>query len=165
MVCVHASLPSGRPRPRLVLIASRSFSCSDWLTHRVQSRGRSTGHSDRIDFCWASPRSLTHKLLHRHSSARPTSPAATGFRSTYRHNVSRWSSCSTGKLLNRPRGSYNRGKETGTELVCSSRDLLRPAFAAEGVPQAKTRGDGLCPCLAPLRTRRSRSSDLSGAEN
>ncbi len=62
---------------------SNSFVVSGALTRTVQFAGRTTGQGESNAFTAFSPCALDHRLLQCQSSARSTSPADKGFRSTY----------------------------------------------------------------------------------
>jgi hypothetical protein len=94
--------PYGRPLSMLTRTRSNSFVVKGAFTRAVQFAGRSTGQGDNKALIASVPRVLDHRLPHRHSCARSTSPADKGFRSTYRNRPSSWSSLCTGKLLNLP---------------------------------------------------------------
>ena len=61
---------------------SNSFAVRGELTRTVQFAGRSTGQGDSNALTALSPCALDHRLLQRQSSARSTSPADKGSRST-----------------------------------------------------------------------------------
>ena len=67
---------------------SSSFVVNGALTRAVQFAGRSTGQGDNKALIASVPRALDHRLPHRHSCARSTSPADNGLRSTYRNSPS-----------------------------------------------------------------------------
>ena len=62
---------------------SNSFLVKGALTRAVQFAGRSAGQGDNKALIAAVPRVRDHRLPHRHSYARSTSPADQRFRSTY----------------------------------------------------------------------------------
>lgn len=90
------SLPNGWPLLTLRLSASICSRNSSVFTHSPQSSGFAIGHSCSRTL------GAVPALLHHHCSARSTSPARTGLRSTYRQTVNKYSLVSTGNDLNRP---------------------------------------------------------------
>ena len=98
---VQFSLPKGRLRRIESRIASASASVIGALTNSVQSPRRSIS-SAVIWGTFSVAACGEPRLDQGQSSARATNPARSGFRSTYRTSVMRWSSSWVGNALNRP---------------------------------------------------------------
>lgn len=102
-VCeIQDGLPNGAPRRTLLPMASSSASLWGSLAYSSQVRDLGMGHVESSLRSAAFPCSRRQALPYRHCSTRSTSSARTGLRWTYRNNVYRCSSLSTGNDLNRP---------------------------------------------------------------